>query len=273
MGISNELKRKLEKIINFLKEKKAVIAFSGGIDSSLLGFLSKKYAKKTLLVIGSSVLFSDKQILEATQFADQYNIPYIILELEPLEDELFTHNPPNRCYICKKMLYSEILNIKEQNEYDIVIDGTNITELKEHRPGYKAIKELGISTPYIDYDIEKRDIRALSAHFNLKVSSKPANACFATRIEYGLSLSKELLKKIKSAENFLKKEFNLTQVRVRYHQGDLVRIELLKKEIFDICDEQNFIKIEKKFKELGFTYITLDLEGFESGSMNRVLNS
>lgn len=273
MAISNQLKKKLDNLITFFKKRKVIIAFSGGIDSSLLAFLSKQYAEKTLLVIGSSVLFSDKEIREALEFAERNDISYLTIELDPLENEFFVNNPPNRCYLCKKMLYSEILNIKEQNEFDVIVDGTNVSELDEHRPGYKVIEELNISAPYVDFDIDKKDIRALSKYYDLSVQSKPASACFATRIEYGLPVNKQILHKIKSAEQFLKDEFDLTQLRVRYHQGYLVRIEFLKNDLFNICNEKNFQTIKKKFKSLGFRYITLDIEGFESGSMNRNLDT
>ncbi|MFO7796426.1 MAG: ATP-dependent sacrificial sulfur transferase LarE [Promethearchaeati archaeon] len=272
MGLSEELKKKLESLVEFFKEKKVIVAFSGGVDSSLLAYLSNKYAAKTLLLIASSSLFSEKELREATQFAENYEIPYLIMEFDPLEDELFVANSPNRCYLCKTVLYSEILNIKEQNDFDVIVDGTNESELQDYRPGFKALKELGISVPYIDFNISKNEIRVLSKHFNLSVHSKPANACFATRVAYGVELNKDLLSKIRIAEEFLKNEYDFTQLRVRYHQGDLIRIELLKNEMFRICNDSDFQKIEEKLKDLGFEYITLDIKGFRTGSMNRMIN-
>jgi len=272
MGISEELKKKLENLMAFLKQKKVIIAFSGGVDSSLLAYLSHKYAAKTLLLIASSSLFSEKELREATQFAENYEIPYLIVENEPLEDELFIANSPNRCYLCKTILYSEMLNIKEQNDFDVIVDGTNKSELQDYRPGFKALKELGISIPYVDLNISKNEIRNLSKHFNLSVQSKPPNACYATRIAYGLKLNKDLLNKIRIAEEFLKNEYGFTQLRVRYHQGELIRIELLKSEMFSICNKSDFQKIEEELRDLGFEYITLDIEGFRTGSMNRMIN-
>ncbi|MBD3215675.1 MAG: ATP-dependent sacrificial sulfur transferase LarE [Candidatus Lokiarchaeota archaeon] len=272
MEISNSLREKLTNLTKFLTDKKVIVAFSGGVDSSLLAFLSNKHAIKTLLVIGSSTLFSDKEIREASEFAERYDIPYLIIEVDPLEDELFSENPPNRCYYCKKLLYSEILNIKDQNNYDMVIDGTNISELEGHRPGYRALQELDISVPYVNFNLGKEDIRTLSKYFGLSLHAKPANACFATRIEYGLSITNELMGRIKSAENFLRDRFNLIQLRVRHHHGNLARIEVLKDELLNICNQETFSIIEDKFKELGFTYVTIDLGGFKSGSMDRNLD-
>ena len=268
MGLSNIFEKKLRSLISFLDSKKVIVAFSGGVDSSLLAFLSKKYAKETLLITERSILYPEDEIEEASQFAKSYKIPHMIIERDPLDDKDFQCNPENRCYICKTGLYNEILEIKKSKNFDVVVDGSNVDDLSDYRPGMQALKELEISTPYIDYNINKEEIREISKHFDLYVQSKPSMACFSSRIPYGQIINEEKIKMIREAEKFLKSKFNLKQLRVRLHEGKLARIEFLPEDIPKILTIENMMTIKLKLKELGFTYITVDIEGFRSGSMN-----
>ncbi|MFX0056713.1 MAG: ATP-dependent sacrificial sulfur transferase LarE [Candidatus Hodarchaeota archaeon] len=268
MGLTKDLKNKLETLISFFKGKKVIVAFSGGVDSSLLAFLSKKYAKRTLLITEKSVLYPDDEIQDTRNFAKNYDIPHIIIERNPLEDVNFKKNPLNRCYICKTGLYSDIIKIKNDKNFDIILDGSNLDDLSDYRPGMQALKELGIRTPYIDYKITKHEIREISNFYNLDVKSKPSMACFSSRIPYNQTIDEDKLKMISEAEKFLKDNFKLTQLRVRYHDEKLARIELLPNELLILMNTENLEKIKTKFKELGFYYITIDIEGFRSGSMN-----
>lgn len=272
MKLNKTLEHKLENLISFLKNKKVIVAFSGGVDSSLLAFLSKKYGKEALLVTERSVLYLDDEINEAAEFAKKYQIPHIIMDLDPLDDYDFTKNPVNRCYICKKGLYSGIIKIKEEKKFDIILDGSNLDDLSDFRPGMQALKELNISTPYIDFKINKEEIRQLSKYHELEVHSKPSMACFASRIPYNQIINEEKLIMVREAEIFLRSTFKLKQLRVRLHDGNLARIELLKEEFPKIINEQTLKLINNKFRELGFSYITIDIEGFRSGSMNEILS-
>ena len=272
MGLSNILEKKLTSLISFLDSKKVIVAFSGGVDSSLLAFLSKKYAKEALLITERSILYPEKEIEDASQFAKIYNIPHMIIERDPLDDKDFQCNPENRCYICKTGLYNEILEIKKSKNFDIVVDGSNVDDLSDYRPGMQALKELNISTPYIDYKINKEEIREISKHFDLYVQSKPSMACFSSRIPYGQIINEVKIKMIREAEKFLKSKFNLKQLRVRLHEGKLARIEFLPEDIPKILTIEIIDTIKLKLKELGFTYITIDVEGFRSGSMNEILD-
>ncbi len=272
MDLSKNLNGKLESLTSFLKNKKVIVAFSGGVDSSLLAFLSIKYAEKALLVTEKSILYPDDEIQLTSEFAKKYDINHLIIERDPLKDKNFRVNPKNRCYICKTGLYKDIIKIKEERNYDLILDGSNIDDLSDYRPGMQAVKELNITTPYIDFKINKQEIREICKYFNLEVQSKPSMACFSSRIPYDQDINKEKLDMIRDAENFLKNTYNLKQLRVRLHEGKLARIELMPQDIIKVMTNDNIKKIKAKLKQLGFCYITVDLEGFRSGSLNEVLD-
>jgi len=272
MELTENLKTKLNSLITFLKGKKVIVAFSGGVDSSLLAYLSKKHAKSTLLITEKSILYPEEEIENASQFAKKYDITHMIIERDPLKNENFKCNPLNRCYICKTSLHDEILKIKNSNNYDIILDGSNADDLSDYRPGIQALKELKISTPYIYNNITKSEIREISKFFDLDVRSKPSMACFSSRIPYGQIISEKKLIMIREAEKYLKNKFNLKQLRVRLHEESLARIEFLPEDLPNILTTNNMKLIRTKLKELGFTYVTIDIEGFRSGSMNEVLD-
>jgi uncharacterized protein len=272
MGLTKDLDTKLKDLITFLKGKKIIVAFSGGVDSSLLAFLSKKYGKDTLLITEKSILYPEEEIEEASQFAKNYGINHMIIERNPLQNNEFQCNPSNRCYICKMGLYKEIRVIKNAKNFDLILDGSNLDDLSDYRPGMQALKELNISTPYIDYNITKKQIRDICKFYSLDVQSKPSMACFSSRIPYGQKISKNKLIMIREAEKFLKNTFDLKQLRVRFHEPYLARIEFILEDFTKILTKTNLESIKKRFKELGFIYITIDIEGFRSGSMNEVLD-
>ncbi len=271
MELTENLRKKLNNLISFLKGKKVIVAFSGGIDSSLLAFLSKKHTKETLLMTERSILYPDEEIEEAIKFARKFDISHKIIQGTPLNNEKFTQNPQNRCFICKKDIFSKFLAIKDEKDYDIIIDGSNYDDLNDYRPGLQALNELNIISPYIKFQIDKQEIRKISQYFNLGIESKPSNACFASRIPYNQIITEQKLNMINQGEEFLKKVFDLTHVRVRLHDNKIARIELLKDDFPKILTQSNLEIITKKFKELGFCYITVDIEGFRSGSMNEDL--
>ncbi|MFX1425792.1 MAG: TIGR00268 family protein, partial [Promethearchaeota archaeon] len=154
----------------------------------------------------------------------------------------------------------------------LIIDGSNADDLSDYRPGMQALSELNISTPYIDFNINKKQIREISKYFDLEVQSKPSMACFSSRIPYGQVINENKLTMIREAEKFIKETFDVKQLRVRLHEDNLGRIEFLQSDFPKVFSKEKINIIRKKLKSLGFTYITIDLEGFRSGSMNEVLN-
>ncbi len=272
MELPRNLEKKVKGVISFLEGKKVIVAFSGGVDSSLLAFLSKRFAKDTLLITERSILYPEEEIDETSQFAKKYGIDHIIIDRNPLKNENFQCNPLNRCYICKTGLYNTIIKIKNSKTFDIILDGSNIDDLSDYRPGMQALKELNISTPYIEFNINKNEIRQISKYYELDVQTKPSMACFSSRIPYGQIIDEKKIYMIREAEKFLKNKFKLKQLRVRLHEDNLGRIEFLQNDLPRVLSEQNMKIIREKLRKLGFIYVTVDLGGFRSGSMNEGLN-
>jgi uncharacterized protein len=264
---SQEKLRKLQELLKTLKS--CAIAYSGGVDSTFLAKVAyETLGKKALAVTATSSTYPQRELSEAKQYAQEIGIPHVIIHSEELDIPRFSDNPPDRCYYCKKELFQKILLIAQEHHLHTVLDGSNADDTFDYRPGARARTELGIRSPLKEVGLTKQEIRDLSSHLHLKSSEKPAFACLASRFPYGTKITKERLKQVEAAEEYLF-SLGLRQCRVRYHDH-IARIEVPVDEIPTVLAQTQ--KIIKRFKTLGFTYITLDLEGYRTGSLNEVLD-
>lgn len=246
------------------------IAFSGGVDSTFLLRVSHDVlAEKAIAVTISSSLFPKRELTEAKSFCGSLGITHIITHIDELSINGFSDNPPNRCYLCKRELFSRLITIAHQHNISHVIEGSNLDDTSDYRPGLKAIDELGIKSPLRHVGLTKSEIRALSQKLGLQTWDKPSYACLASRFVYGEKITPEKLIMVEHAENLLL-ELGFRQMRVRIH-GQLARIEVMPEDFMKAVNFRE--RIYSELKNFGFTYIALDLKGYETGSMNLPLRS
>ncbi len=266
-GIKGKL-GKLKEII--LAEKSIAIAFSGGIDSSVVAKVAKNELKnKAIAITIDSDVFSNKELKFSKVIAGEIGIKHIIIKSSKLEDPVFVNNSENRCYHCKGREIELIWQVAKEHGIKSVAYGVNISDKKEHRPGIKALMESNIFFPLEKAGIGKPVMPQIARYLGLSNYNMPSTTCLASRIPYGNKINKEKLIQIEKAESFLI-VLGLSDSRVRHH-GDIARIEVSKNEIEKII--LNKISIVNKFKELGFQYVTLDLQGYRSGSMDEVIKN
>ena len=259
---------KFEKLKTIIKDMKSVlIAYSGGVDSTFLAKVSSDIlGEKCLAVLAESETYSVYEVEQAIKTAEDLKLKYMVIETKELEDKKFSDNPENRCYYCKKELFSKLIELAKENNIKYVADGTNCDDTSDYRPGRIAADELGVRSPLKEALLSKDEIRVLSRESGLSTWDKPSYACLASRFPYGTSITRESLKKVDIAEKFLK-DLGFKQVRVR-HYKDIARIEVEKKEMNKIFEDGIMDKITGKLEELGYIYVTLDLKGYRTGSMN-----
>nr|WP_295263510.1 ATP-dependent sacrificial sulfur transferase LarE [uncultured Blautia sp.] len=246
------------------------VAFSSGVDSTfLLKAAQEALGDKVIAVTASSCSFPKRELEEAKAFCEKNGIRQIIVESEELDIDGFRQNPKNRCYLCKHELFEKIWKIAKENGMNAVAEGSNMDDNGDYRPGLIAVKELGVSSPLRQAELSKAEIRELSREMGLPTWDKQSFACLSSRFVYGETINEKKLGMVDKAEQLLL-DMGFHQVRVRIH-GNIARIEVLPEEIAKIVEEENRMKIASKLKEYGFDYVTLDLLGYRTGSMNETL--
>ena len=266
------LQEKYELLKDIIEKKEsAAIAFSGGVDSTFLLRVAKEVLGDRLIAVtATSSTYPERELKEAIKYSEDIGVKHIIISSEELEIEGFASNPKNRCYYCKKELYTKINNIASANGVGYVFDGSNIDDTGDYRPGMQAAKELDVVSPLKEAGLTKNDIRDLSKELGLPTWNKPSFACLSSRFPYGNKITLPKLNMVDKAEQFLL-DMGITQVRVRHH-GEIARIEVEPSEREKFFDIEVMNRIGNELKKIGFTYVTLDVLGYRTGSMNEGLS-
>ncbi len=246
----------------------AITAFSGGVDSSLVAYLTHQELGPRALAVTShseSLTRADYDLTQA--LAAEWGMAYRSIRTREIDNPNYRANPVNRCYYCKTTLYGDLAELASAEGYAVILNGTNADDLGDHRPGLQAAWEFAVRSPLLECGFAKADIRVLAAHLGLRNAEKPQAACLSSRVPYGFSISLTMLSQIERAEQFLKK-LGFQQLRVRHH-GEIARIEVPPEDFARVLEQRE--AIERGLTGLGYRYVTLDLKGFRSGSLNEGL--
>ncbi len=266
--LSGPAKEKWDALLSSLRRMgSAVIAFSGGVDSTFLLHAARAALRdRVLAVTATSPTYPKSERDEAEAIAREWGVPHRFIESNELDIPGFSSNPPDRCYHCKKELFGLLAGIARKERFAAVCDGTNADDLHDFRPGRRAAKELGVRSPLLENGITKEEIRALSRCFGLPTADKGSFACLSSRFPYGTEITEESLRRVESCEEILR-GFGFRQFRVRVH-GAVARIEVGQEEISRLFDAEVVDAVHEGFRRNGFLYVSVDLKGYRTGSMN-----
>jgi uncharacterized protein len=268
MSTTEEKYRKLQEILGAMDG--VAVAFSGGVDSTFLAAVAVQVlGERAIAVTALSPTYPARERNEAAELASRLGIKQIEIDTHELENPAFRDNPPDRCYYCKSELVTMVRDAAKAHGIAVLADGSTVDDLCDHRPGRKAMQEGGVRSPLLEAGLTKDEVRELSRRLGLPTADKPSLACLASRIPYGSSITPEKLNAVDGIENTLR-ALGFKQVRVRHH-GDIARIEVEAAELARLCEPTVRGQVIKAAREAGFLYVTADLQGYRTGSMNAVL--
>ena len=272
-AVDQELAKKRQFLVDTLyKMESVIIAYSGGVDSAFLAAVANEVLNNSALsVTAVSPSLAPSELEEAQILAQKLGLNYRTINTNEIERRDYSANNPDRCFFCKDELYSHLVRFSREENYNFVVNGTNVDDLGDYRPGLDAATQYGVRSPLVEVNLKKDDIRVLSRDMDLPTWDKPAQACLSSRIPYGTMVTVEALTTIAQAEKYLRAK-GFRQLRVRHHEN-IARIEVSSDDFEALTSEPLRTEVPRYFKSLGYSYVTLDLEGFRSGSLNEILKA
>jgi uncharacterized protein len=276
--LDDALTSKRDRLLDILRAcGRVAVAYSGGVDSAVVAKAAQiACGDKALAITAVSASLASGEREAAEALAAQIGIRHRVIETDEFSNPDYLKNAPDRCYFCKTELYTQLERLLSQPhadlpEFDVVVNGANLDDRGDYRPGMQAAREYAVRSPLIEAGLTKADVRQLAAHWDLPVWDKPATPCLSSRIAYGLAVTPERVERVDRAEQFFREQFGLREFRVRHEAGDLARIEVPIDELQRLISDPARKAIAEKLHSLGFKYVSLDLDGFRSGSMNAVV--
>ena len=260
---------KLENLIDWFEDKnRVIVALSGGVDSALVAYSAyQKLGSSAIAVTADYKTLSQEELKTSKQICSEIGISQILLDYNELENEEFVKNDSNRCFHCRQELGTHLLDLAKHHNIEFIVDGTNLDDLGEYRPGIEALKQKGIRSPLVENNLTKIEIREIAKSVGLSVYDKPSNSCLASRIPWGQKITSERLLRIEYGETIVKQITKLKQVRVRDLNG-IAKLEVEKEKIFVLNNGEILDKITKKLKLIGFSDVIIDPEGYHPGKIN-----